>query len=88
MVQIHSPRPLLSGPARRHGLHNVPETWVTPRIALPSRIKVCCVALLLWLVCQIAPDPVDHSASKESLYEFRIAKFFGNDPEAPLGSKF
>ena len=65
-----------------------PETWVTPRIALPSRIKVCCVALLLWLVCQIAPDPVDHSASKESLYEFRIAKFFGNDPEAPLGSKF
>jgi hypothetical protein len=33
-----------------------PETWVTPRIALPSRIKVCCVALLLWLVCQIDPD--------------------------------
>jgi len=91
MVQIHSPRPLLSGPARRHGLHNVPETWVTPRIALPSRIKVCCVALLLSLVCQIErifPGPVDHSASKESLYELRIAKFFGNDPEAPLGSKF
>jgi hypothetical protein len=38
-------------------------------------------------VCQIArifPDPVDHSASKESLYELRIAKFFGNDPEAPV----
>jgi len=47
--------------------------------------------LLLSLVCQMArifPGPVDHSASKESLYELGIANFFGNDAEAPLGSKF
>jgi hypothetical protein len=91
VVQIHSPRPIIYGPARRHGLHNVPDTWVTPRIALSSRIKVCCAVLLLSLVCQIArifPGPVDHSASNESLYELRIVKFFGNNPEAPPGSKF
>ena len=29
MVRIHSPRPILLGPARRHRLQNVPETWVT-----------------------------------------------------------
>jgi hypothetical protein len=29
VVQIHPPQPILSGPARRHGLHNVPVTWVT-----------------------------------------------------------
>jgi len=61
------------------------------RIALPSRVKDCCAALLLSLVCQMARiflGPADHSASKESLYELGIAKFFGNDAEAPLGSKF
>ena len=29
VVQIHPPQPKNSGPARTHGLHNVPATWVT-----------------------------------------------------------
>ena len=38
-------------------------------------------------MCQIVrifPGPADHSASKKSLYGLRIAKFLGNDAEAPL----
>src|SRR5260370_40974951 len=29
VVQVHPGPPFKSGPARRHGLHNVPKTWVT-----------------------------------------------------------
>jgi len=59
VVRIHSPRPILLGPARRHRLQNVPETWVTegrplgvrflllsPPLGLPSRFKVCCALRL------------------------------------------
>ena len=80
---------------RRHGLHNVPDTWVTPfgvaSAQLPSRTKVRRAALLLSVLCRIArifPVPGGHAASKNSFYELRIAKFFGNDPGAPLSGKF
>jgi hypothetical protein len=48
-------------------------------------------ALLLSLVCRIArifSGPGSHAASKKSLYELPIAKFFSHQPEVPLSSEF
>ena len=54
------------GTVRRHGLHNVPDTWVTPfgvaSAQLPSRTKVRRAALLLSVLCRIArifPVPLE-----------------------------
>ena len=84
-VRIPSRPPKKTGPARRHGLHNVPDTWVTPfgvdfercqpPLKLPSRTKVWRAALPLCpgvrlRCCIIAQAPAFLSASRRSSFRW------------------